>query len=130
VTIRWTIDKERGFFHEVWEGPIRAEDECAAIEEATADPRYGPGMRGMVDMRRASIEFGEEGIDAIFRKKREYGSLHVGWRWALVAATTEQLATCAMYTSRIAYTPIEMLVFQDDREALEWLELEPAEVSS
>jgi hypothetical protein len=123
MSITLSIDEEQKFFLEIWEGHIEAADACAAIDEAVKDPRYCPGMAGMVDMRRAVIEFGDEGIDAIFRKKREYGSLHTGWRWALLAATTDQIATCALYVSRTDNTPIEISTFQDEDEAMRWLEV-------
>lgn len=121
VAIHWSIDKEQGFFLEVWSDQVSAEDACAAIDEAVKDPRYGPGMLGMVDMRQATIDLPEEGIDAIFRKKREYGNLHVGWRWALLASTTAQIAACALYVSRTDHVPIEISTFQSESEAYRWL---------
>jgi hypothetical protein len=121
MAITWSFDEEQKFFLEVWEGWIIADDACAAVDEVVGDPRYGPGMSGLLDMRRASIRFDLAGIHAIFAKKSEYPAIHAGWRWALLAATTEQIAACSVYVSVADSAPVEMATFQDEDDALRWL---------
>ncbi len=121
MAIHWTIDEDQGLFVEVWEGLVTACDACGAVDKAVLDPRYRAGMRGLLDMRRAQIGFGTAGVEQIFRKKRQYADLHVGWRWALVATTTSQIATCALYVSITDHTPIEISAFGDLDTALHWL---------
>lgn len=128
MPIHWTIDPEQKLFHEIWTGTITADQACAAVDEAVRDPRYVAGMRGLLDMRRARVSFTSEDLRQIFLKKREYGEVHTGWRWALLAETTEQVAVCALYVSLTDLTPVEISTFDDPAEAVEWLGVEVPEL--
>lgn len=124
MPITWTIDPEQNLFHETWIGPVSVEQACAAVDEAVRDPRYVASMRGLLDMRRARVSFGHDDLRQIFLKKREYGEIHTGWRWALLAETTEQVAICALYVSMTDMTPVEISTFNEPEQALEWLGVE------
>lgn len=128
MPITWTIDPEQNLFHETWIGTVSADQACAAVDEAVRDPHYVASMRGLLDMRRARVNFSGDDLRQIFLKKREYGEVHTGWRWALLAETTEQVAVCALYVSMTDMTPVEISTFNEPEQALEWLGVEIPEL--
>ena len=125
MPVHCRFEEDGRLFVETWSGTVTVEEEIAAVEEALLDPRLKSGMLGLVDLREATIPFGEEGLRRIFDHHRQHGDRFVGWSWAVLARTPQQLATGAIYELMLHDVPTQMSVFKEEREAREWLGLSP-----
>ena len=123
MPVRCQFEEDDRLFVEIWTGTVTPEEEIAAVEEATHDPRLKSGLLGIVDLREANIPFGEEGLRKIFEHHRTHGEKFTGWRWAVLARTPQHLAIGALYEWMLHDVPTQMSVFQSEEEARDWLGL-------
>lgn len=121
-SVRYLVDSRDDVVYLSLRGDVTFADLCQAEDDILGDPQYVPGMPVFVDCGAVTSIPSEEAIrrlalDRLFRR----ASIDTG-RAAIVAATPLGLAYATAW-AEFTDAPSELGVFDDHRQAAEWLGL-------
>ncbi|WJW75895.1 hypothetical protein QVG61_02055 [Thiohalobacter sp. IOR34] len=128
MTIETLIDPATGLVTNTVSGIIGLPDIQAAWKETLQDPAFRPDMNVLWDFSLVEgIEPGSREMEKLAELTREHiarrGS---GYRLALVAPRDFYFGLCRMFEAYADDLPIEVYVFRDRKDALQWLNPGPS----
>jgi len=112
---------EGDFLFTTIEGPTSYEDVKAYLDELLVDPRFRPGMPGLIDCRRVKSLFSISDLRKTAADARLRPQLQVPGRAAVLASSNLIYGLLRMYEVFNEGNPAEIRVFRAPEEALRWL---------
>ncbi len=125
MPIRYRILKEHRLVHAVSAGKVTVDDLVRHMDELAADPDYVRPMKKLVDYRRGpAVALDNEGVLTVSIAKSRHRSTFAGERCAFVTPRDVDFGMSRAHAARMDETGVEIAVFRDLVEALQWLEVD------
>ena len=110
-------------------GIVTFKEIMSHFDTLSKDPRYAVPMKKLVDYRsvdKFNISVDEERV--LTDQKAAYDRIFYKEKCAIVAPADLIFGMARMHSSLISESPIETVVYRDIQRALNWLEIDTAEV--
>lgn len=112
---------EGDFLYTTIEGETSYEDVKAYLDGLVVDPRFRPGMPGIIDCRRVTSLFSILDLRRTAADARARPQMQVPGRAAVLASSNLIYGLLRMYEVFNEGNPSEIRVFREPEKAMEWL---------
>ena len=118
----YSIDAEKGLIYKTHLGQVTVNEEIELLDEIFSDPKFRTGMNAICDFTGASIDWELADLDRFRVYVARINHIAGKCKWAIVSTETTTRNTARLFIALGKNLPdsIEVRLFDDARDALEW----------
>ena len=121
MSATFMIDPKNGIIFARHTGSVTSESIINLINRFLKDPLFTKGMPVIIDVTEANLEFGFEGNQQIRNHVSKLISSRGEYKCAVVTSDELTYGTIRQYSALMSSIGIEVGIFQDPEQALEWI---------
>ena len=123
MPIKVAIDEKNSLIYREFIGLVEVDEITASIESVVNHPNFHPNMKSLNDLRQVTHQADKTYVMKIAQAITQYSGKLASGKVAVVASADVVFGMMRMLQSYVGDVPIDIMIFKDVDEAMDWLEL-------